>query len=113
MYIPKTMKKAIDKIFYDKFLEILEENTTKDNEGSIIVIDYKAIDNFRGNVNFNNCKKIQEEYGLKYEIDITITTNYQKLKINDFIKYKDITYNVTDVLESDSHFLILAKKCPQ
>lgn len=111
MYIPKTMKKQIAKIFYDKEVEILKTNISIDAEGGVINNGYNVSDTFKGNVNFSNCKQIQEDYGLDYNIDISITTDYNLLKINDFIRYKTIIYNVTDILESDSHFLLVATKC--
>ncbi len=113
MYIPKTMTKRIAKAFYDKTVEVLNNNIITDAEGGVIYKGYATVDNFKGNVSFSNCKKIQEEYGLDYNIDISITTNYEQLKINDIIKYLGVIYNVTDVLSTDSHFLIVATKWRQ
>lgn len=113
MYIPKTMIKEIAETFYDKTVEILEKKTIIDAEGGVTSKGFDVIDTFKGNVSFSNCKKIQEEYGLDYNIDVSITTNYKLLSINDFIKYNDVIYNVTDILESDSHILIVATKWRQ
>lgn len=113
MYIPKTMRTKIASVFYDKEVEVLEKITTIDAEGGVNTKGLQSKDNFKGNVSFSNCKKIQEEYGLDYNIDISITTDYKLLKVNDIIKYLDVVYNVTDVLSSDSHFLIVATKWRQ
>lgn len=113
MYIPKTMRTKIASVFYDKEVEVLENATTIDAEGGVNTKGLKSKDNFKGNVSFSNCKKIQEEYGLDYNIDISITTDYNLLKINDIIKYLDVIYNVTDVLSSDSHILVVATKWRQ
>ena len=113
MYIPKTMKNKFLSVFYDKEVEVLEKNISIDAEGGVNTRGIKHKDSFKGNISFSNCKKIQEEYGLDYNIDISITTDYELLKINDFIKYLDVVYNVTDVLKSDSHFLIVATKWRQ
>lgn len=110
MFIPKIMTNKISQVFYDKEIEVLESKATIDDEGGIIYKRYDTTDKFKGNVNFSNCKKIQQEYGLDYNIDISITTNYNLLKINDTIKYLDVIYNVTDILVSDSHVLIIATK---
>lgn len=107
------MKDKIADTFYDKQVEVLEEKTTIDDEGGVRSIGLNVKDKFKGNVSFSNCKKIQEEYGLDYNIDISITTNYNLIKINDFIKYLGIVYSVSDVLESDSHILIVATKWKQ
>lgn len=98
------------KVFYDKTVSVLTQQTTVDAEGGVNYKGYEVTDSFNGNVNFSNCKKIQEEYGLDYNIDISITTNYDLLKVNDLIKYQDVVYNVTDVLKSDSHLLVVATK---
>ena len=113
MYIPKTMKKKIANTFYDKEVEVLEKGTNTDAEGGVNTKGYDVIDTFKGNVNFSNCKQIQEEYGLDYNIDVSITTDYNLLKINDIIKYQEIIYNVTDILPSDSHLLVVATKWRQ
>ncbi len=113
MYIPKTMRTKIASVFYDKEVEVLEKITTIDAEGGVNTKGLQSKDNFKGNVSFSNCKKIQEEYGLDYNIDISITTDYNLLKINDIIKYLDVIYNVTDVLPSDSHILVVATKWRQ
>lgn len=113
MYIPRTMRTKIASVFYDKEVEVLEKATTIDAEGGVNTKGLQSKDNFKGNVSFSNCKKIQEEYGLDYNIDISITTDYNLLKINDIIKYLDVIYNVTDVLSSDSHILVVATKWRQ
>ena len=107
------MRTKIASVFYDKEVEVLEKITTVDAEGGVNTKGLQSKDNFKGNVSFSNCKKIQEEYGLDYNIDISITTDYKLLKVNDIIKYLDVVYNVTDVLSSDSHFLIVATKWRQ
>lgn len=113
MYIPKSMKKQIAKTFYDKEVSILVSKTSMDAEGGVNTKGYEVLDKFKGNVNFSNCKQIQEEYGLDYEIDVSITTDYNLLNINDIIKYQDVVYKVTDILSSDSHFLVVATKWRQ
>lgn len=107
------MIKKIADTFYDKTVEVLKKQTTVDAEGGVTSKGLTLYDTFNGNVSFSNCKKIQEEYGLDYEIDIAITTSYGLLKINDVIKYLDVIYNVTDILSSDSHLLVIATKCQQ
>lgn len=108
MYIPQSMKKAIANTFYDKEISILSKETSFDVEGGVNTQSSEVIDTFKGNVSFSNCKKIQEDYGLDYDIDISVTTN-KALNIDDMIRYDGIVYNVTDVLLSDSHNLIVGK----
>lgn len=107
------MTKEIAKAFYDKEVYLIDKRTTIDAEGGVKMTGYDVVDKFKGNVNFSNCKQIQEEYGLDYNIDVSITTNYNGLKHNDLIKYLDVVYNVTDILPSDSHNLVVATKWRQ
>lgn len=114
MYIPKTMIKKITNTFYDKPIQILDKTTSFDSEGGVTSKGFDVIDTFKGNVSFSNCKKIQEEYGLDYEIDISITaSNDTNICIANYIKYQNIVYDVTDILPSDSHILIVATKWRQ
>lgn len=110
MYIPKIMKKQMSKIFYDKTISVIDEEIIFDTEGGVVSKANNVLETFKGNVSFSNCKKIQEEYGLDYNIDISITTNYRNLKHNNYIKYNDVVYSVVDILPSDSHVLIVASK---
>lgn len=105
--------KQIANTFYDKEVSVLVSKTTTDAEGGVNNKGYEVLDTFKGNVNFSNCKQIQEEYGLDYNIDVAITTNYNILEINDIIKYQDVVYKVTDILPSDSHLLVIATKWRQ
>lgn len=114
MYIPKTMTKAIAKTFYDNTVEVMTNNTITDAEGGVTYKGLAVVDSFKGNVSFSNCKKIQEEYGLDYQIDISITADIDtNIGINDIIKYDNVVFNVTDILPTDSHILIVATKWRQ
>ena len=114
MYIPKQMTKEIAKVFYDKTISVLEQVITTDAEGGVNTKGYEVVNNFNGNVNFSNCKQIQEEYGLDYNIDVAITTSTDTvIKIDDIIFYNNVVFKVTDVLPSDSHILIVATKWRQ
>ena len=137
MFIPKSMTKVISDAFYDKTIDILSKEINVDAEGGVTLdakITLLATDDtppalitddsgyallesnnvigaFRGNVSFSSCKKLQEEYGLDYDIDIAITTFANvEIAINDLIQYKGVVYNISDKLVSDSHALIVAKK---
>lgn len=113
MFIPKTMKKQMAKAFYDKEISLLEIEAIFDEEGGVTTKGYDIADTFKGNVSFSNCKQIQEDYGLDYEIDVSITTDYNSLKINDIIKYNEVIYKVTDILKSDSHILVVGTQWRQ
>lgn len=113
MKLPSEFKQIIADNFYDKEVSILKKETITDIEGGVTSKGYEVINTFKGNVNFSNCKQIQEEYGLDYNIDISITTNCESIVIDDIIKYQDMIYKVMDILSSDSHFQIVATKWRQ
>lgn len=110
MYIPKTFKKAIEKTFYDKSIFILDKIATRDAEGDYIVKSTDKIDEFIGNVSFSNFKEIKEEYGLGYDIGVVISTSLEnkgQVNLSTLISYNDITYEITDKFEKDSHLLLI------
>lgn len=114
MYIPKTMRQAIASNFYDKTVSILTDIVTIDAEGGVNHTGTAVSSTFKGNVSFSNCKEIQEEYGLDYNIDVAITTSTDtSINIDDIVSYDNVIYKVTDVLKSDSHILIVATKWRQ
>lgn len=107
MYIPETMKTAIAKAFYDKEIHRMDKSVERDAEGGVITKGYTVKEIFKGNVNFSNCEKIQEDYGLDYKIDISITTDYKGLKKDDIIAYEKVLYSVKGIHARDSHTLVL------
>lgn len=104
------MKTAIAKAFYDKEIHLMNMSTEIDSEGGVKTKGYTVADVFKGNVNFSNCEKIQEEYGLDYKINITITTDYTALKKDDILFYNKTLYEVKGIYPKDSHVLILGAK---
>ena len=107
MFIPKSMKTAIAKVFYDKEIHLMNMSIEKDAEGGVKTKGYTVENSFKGNVNFSNCEKIQEEYGLDYKVSISITTDYTGLKKDDIISYDKALYEVKGIYPRDSHVLIL------
>lgn len=111
MKLPKEFIDVISNTFYDKTVEILKNVITVDEEGGVTKKGIEVVDTFKGNVSFSNCKEIQKDYGLDYEINIAITTYIDnKIKISDLVKYNNIIFEVTDVLPFDSHLLIVGVK---
>ena len=137
MYIPKIMKKQMAKYFYDKGILVLNKSISRDAEGGLHTTAERVSYKFYGNVSFSNFGKIQEDYGLDYKIDISITaspetfedkvyledaelvyerdkiyirnTNDILLGINDIISYGGKKYKVTNIIPTDSHILVLGQ----
>ena len=107
MFIPKTMKTAIAKAFYDKEIHLLDRRTETDAEGGVKTNGYAVRTTFKGNVNFSNCEKIQEDYGLDYKVNVSITTDYDGVSINDILSYNTVLYEVKGLYTRDSHTLVL------
>ena len=114
MYIPRQMKNKIASVFYDKTVSIMTREVTIDAEGGVSDKGLEVSSSFNGNVSFSNCKQIQEDYGLDYEIDIAISTDTDvSVAINDIISYESVIYKVTDILPFDSHKMVVAVKWHQ
>jgi hypothetical protein len=101
------MKQEIAKTFYDKEIHLMNKSVEKDAEGGVKTKGYTVADVFKGNVNFSNCEKIQEEYGLDYKINITITTDCKDVKKDDILAYNKVLYEVKGIYINDSHVLIV------
>lgn len=101
------MKTAIAKEFYDKEVYLIDKRTEMDAEGGVTTKGYTVKESFKGNVNFSNCEKIQEDYGLDYKIDVSLTTDYTGLKKDDIFAYNKLLYTVKGIYPRDSHSLIL------
>ena len=107
MFIPQTMKTAIAKTFYDKEIHLMDKRAEKDAEGGVKTLGYSVKETFKGNVNFSNCEKIQEDYGLDYKVNVSITTDYTGLTVDDIIGYGERLYEVKGIYPRDSHTLVL------
>lgn len=110
MNIPKSFETAIENAFYDKKISVLDKTHSLDTEGSYITKKGNELSNFMGNVSFSNFKAIKEEYGIEHDISIVISTSLKhksNIKISTLISYNDITYEVTDKIEKDSHLMLV------
>jgi hypothetical protein len=101
------MKTEIAKTFYDKEIHLMNMSTEIDAEGGVKTKGYTIKDVFKGNVNFSNCEKIQQDYGLDYNVNISITTDYKELKKSDIFAYNKALYEVKGIYIRDSHLLVL------
>lgn len=107
MFIPKTMKTAIANTFYDKEIHLMDMRTETDAEGGVKTSGYAVRTAFKGNVNFSNCEKIQEDYGLDYKVNVSITTDYNAVKLADILAFDGVLYEVKGIYHRDSHNVVL------
>ena len=110
MFIPQTMKNEIAKAFYDKEIHLMNKSVETDAEGGVKNTGYSVSKSFKGNVNFSNCEKIQEEYGLDYKVNVSITTDYTDVTTSDILSYDKVLYEVKGIYKKDSHVLIVGAK---
>ena len=104
------MKQEIAKTFYDKEIHLMNKSTKVDAEGGVTNDGYTVKDVFKGNVNFSNCEKLQEEYGLDYKVSISISTHYTGLELDNILCYNKVLYEIKGIYEKDSHLLVLCAK---
>ena len=104
------MKTAMAKRFYDKEIHLMNKTVETDGEGGVRTKGYTVKNVFKGNVNFSNCEKIQEDYGLDYKVNISITTDYTGLEKDAIISYDKVLYEVKGIYIRDSHLLVLGAK---
>ena len=104
------MKQEIAKTFYDKEIHLMNKSTKVDAEGGVTNDGYTVKDVFKGNVNFSNCEKLQEEYGLDYKVSMSITTHYTELELDNILCYNKVLYEIKGIYVKDSHLLVLCSK---
>lgn len=102
-------KKAVSSAFYDKEISVRSYEIVANKEGQKKKILGPVSRTFKGNAQFSNRKVVSEEYGLKKDFDLSITTS-EEVELNDVIEYQGVNYTVTDVLKFDTHNLIVAVK---
>jgi hypothetical protein len=105
------MKKAMAETFYDKDVHLLNKSVEIDAEGGVKTNGYTLKNTFKGNVNFTNCEKIQEEYGLDYKVNVSITTDHTGLDKGDIFAYDKVLYEIKGIYVRDSHTLVLGTIC--
>lgn len=107
MKIPASFKKNIKNTFYDKEIDVYEQ-TEVNNSGWITIELTDTETPFFGNVQFKNLGQIQEDYGIREDIDVAISTDAD-IDLNTIVKYNDRYYKVIQAIPSDSHNLLIGK----
>ena len=111
MEIPTGFKTKIANTFYDKTIGVVSRTTTTEADGAVNTSDGAVNSTFKGNARMVNMREVQEEFGLDYQIDISISTaTGTTVVIGDIIEYNDQKFRVTDVIDTDSHKTIVGVK---
>lgn len=110
MKIPSNWNSVFSNIFYDKEISVLVRADQYDSEGGLVTSAEVEASSFFGNVRFKTLEADQENIGLRYDVDMTITAPLgTSVNLNDVLKYKDRKYLVTDLMPFDSHLTVVCK----
>lgn len=109
MKLPKNFKKTIEKTFYDKEIDIYDSSPVKEADGWTRKGNLTKVGTFFGNVNFSNLQKVQEDYGIREDIDAAITTS-ANIQAETVIGYKGKLFKVLTSKPFDSHNLLIAQE---
>lgn len=109
MEIPTKFKSVIKKVFYDKAITLYGSSAVKEADGWTKKGNLSVTGTFKGNVNFANIKDMQEQYGIKEDFQLSITTDENILN-GQVIGYAGVTYKVIEAKPFDSHTLLFAQK---
>lgn len=112
MLIPSNFTDAIAEAFYDKTVSVLGVVETTEADGAKHKTHGAPVGTFKGNARLMNFKSVQKEFGIDYQIDITITCDVSTtVVVGDIIEFNGVKYDVTDRLPFDSHSMIVGVKC--
>lgn len=110
MKIPDSFKKAQLKVFQDKTITRYNVGTTTNAIGEVKKDSVATIGTYKGNVHFDNFEQVQEEHGIRENIDMTVTTQQTGLAIGEIHGYGGKMYEIFKVIPNDSHYLLVARK---
>lgn len=111
MLFPNNAKALISKTFYDKEVSVLAKTDSFDSEGGLSRTIASTGSTFLGNVRYVNHGEVQAEKGLVENIDVQITCPTDTaVAVDDILQYESVKYVAVEVLQYDSHKLILGRK---
>lgn len=111
MIIPTSFKEAIKSIFYDKEITLYSSSSVVSSSGYTRKGTLTEVGTFTGNVNYSKLAKVQEDYGIKDKIDVTITAPTDTvISLDQVIGYSSKYYKVIELVPYDSHLYIIAQK---
>ncbi len=110
MQIPQSFTDAISQAFYDKTFQTYTLQEAVDDDGWAGISGTSIVSgSFAGNITFNNLDIIQQEYGLKEQIDAMVTTT-ATIPNETIIGYQGQQYIVYRSLLFDSHNKLMLKQ---
>lgn len=108
MKIPQSFKDKMKSTFYDKEVTLYSSEVVKESDGWTRKKELAVTGTFLGNVRFDNLKQIQEDYGIKDQIDLSITTD-SNVSRDQIIGYDGRVFKIIESKKFDSHNLLIAQ----
>lgn len=108
MTIPESFTNNIAGQFYDKTILLYDDDEVTEADGKTHQ-SVTTSSSFVGNVQFSRLGKFMEDYGLTEKIDISITS-LEDVTPGRIIGYDGKYYRVEQVIDNDSHNLILGSQ---
>jgi hypothetical protein len=102
-------KNVIALYFYDKELTVCEVSTIQHEDGQVQKEFVETENTLIGNVRFNDLARVQEDYGIKENIDVAITTN-DTIENGTILKYETRFFEIIKVIPFDTHNLLIGKQ---
>jgi hypothetical protein len=111
MEIPLGFKAKIANVFYDKTVGVVSRTETTEADGAVTTSEGAVNSTFKGNARLVNLKQVQKDFGLDYQIDISISAGTDlDIATGTIIEYDGQKFTVTDVIPTDSHTTIVGVK---
>lgn len=109
MIIPAKLKSAISSFFYDKTFTRYSLIDSVNDEGE--VIEGQPVENgsFKGNPSFDNFEWVMRAFGVKTDIDMTVSTHSPETN-GTIISYDGQQYEAYKVFPFDSHYLLVCRE---
>lgn len=109
MKIPESFKRVQLRVFQDKTLTRYAQSTQTNSIGEVKKTTGATNGTFKANIKFDNFEQIQQEHGIRDQIDITMTTQTE-IPEGEVVSYDGRFYEVFKVIKNDSHYLLVARK---
>ena len=109
MRVPNAVKNNISDFFYDKTFTVYSKEASVDDEGFVSNEAEATTETFEGNVAFDNLEQIREDYGIKEEVNIKIST-HKDIGLGTVVGYNNVLYKIVGKIPSDSHIILLGQK---
>ena len=98
------MTELTEKYFYDKLITFYRHNQQLDSEGGRKKGTKETLDTIKCNVHPTSNRQLKENFGIDIDAKLMITcSNKERIDKGFKFEYRDIEYEVIEILYYDSH----------